>query len=57
MSRLRELYDRAHPHVSGAEPPSVAELMDWAATELERAQGWRNGLVFTEDGVNVEEQP
>jgi len=50
MSRLRELYDAAHPYRT--EPPSVAEVDDWAAVELERAQGWRNdGPRYTEDGA------
>ncbi|HQJ66528.1 MAG TPA: hypothetical protein PLH32_18130 [bacterium] len=50
MSRLRELYDAAHPY--RAEAPTLTEIMDWAATELYRAQGWRNdGPRFTEEGA------
>jgi len=50
MSRLRELFDAAHPY--RAEAPTLTEIMDWAATELDRAQGWRNdGPIFTEDGA------
>jgi len=52
MSRLRELYDAAHPYRT--EPPSVAEVDDWAAVELDRAQGWRNdGPRFSEDGAEL----
>ncbi len=52
MSRLRELFDAAHPY--RAEAPTLTEIMDWAATELDRAQGWRNdGPRFSEDSAEL----
>lgn len=50
MSRLRELFDAAHPY--RAEAPTLTEIMDWAATELDRAQGWSNdGPRFADEGA------
>jgi hypothetical protein len=50
MSRLRELYDAAHPYCTDA--PTLNDVMDWAATELDRAQGWRNdGPRYTVEGA------